>query len=275
MQTLSLRAWRNQGSYEGDWGVYGKVLTSGSPHNGWTPLHFTDPPPPTQNAKLILYASRAWRNQGRYEGDWGVYGKVLTSGSPHNGRTNPTITNHHSNWPTHVLPAGVSCRRPKAALLRVNIKCKNCPGDSGEPRQVWGVIGVSLERSWHQGHHTMDGPPLTPTHPHPPPQKHKMYVVRKTSPEEPGQTKAGTGVIGVSMQRSWHQGHQTMVGPPPHPTPPQKRKFYVIRKTSPEEPGQTKTATRVIGVSIERSWPQSQHKMDGPHPTATPHPHPT
>ena len=90
-------------------------------------------------------------------------------------------------------------------------------------------------------------------------------------------TKAGTRVIGVSIERSWHQGHHTMDGPPsphPTPTPPQKRKIIVICKICPEEPGETKAGTRVIGVSIERSWPQCHHKMDGPHPTPTPHPPP-
>ena len=177
----------NQGRCEGDWGVYGKVLTSGSPHNGQTSHQPIRPHPHPKSAKSMLYANivpkslekprqvrgwlgclwkginlrvttqwmdptpphppptptpkmqnqcymqnlswRAWRNQGRYKGDWGVYGKVLTSGSQHNGRTNLTTTNHHSDWTTYVLPAGVSCRRPKAALLRVFSKGKNCKCD--------------------------------------------------------------------------------------------------------------------------------------------------
>ena len=80
------------------------------------------------NAKLD---PKNLENQGRYEGDWGVYGKVLTSGSPQDRKTSP-----------HPYP--------------------------------------------------------TPT----PSQKHKIIVIGKTCFEEPGETKAGTRVIGVYMERS-------------------------------------------------------------------------
>ena len=82
------------------------------------------------------------------------------------------------------------------------------------------VIGVSMERSWPQSHHTIDGPLSLNHHPTPtplPPQKHKINVMCKTCPEEPGKTKAGTRVIGVSMERYWPKGHHKMDGPPTLP----------------------------------------------------------
>ena len=49
MENLSRKAWRNRGRYEGDLGVNGKVLTSGSPQDRWAPPHPTHPTPQTQN----------------------------------------------------------------------------------------------------------------------------------------------------------------------------------------------------------------------------------
>ena len=90
-------------------------------------------------------SQRAWRNQGRYEGDWGVHGKILTSGPPQDGRTltpphNPTP---HTQYQYYMPNFSRRIWRTKAGMR---------------------VIGVSMERYWPQGHHTMDGPtPQPPT----------------------------------------------------------------------------------------------------------------
>ena len=128
----------NQGRRKGDWGVYGKVLTSGSPHDRQTLPHPTPPHPipHTHTLKLVLMNPE---NQGRLEGDWGVCRKVLTSGSPHNG----WITHPHSTSQTHTHK-------------HINIKCKTCPDESGEPRQIVNTLcpriefvhGVHCDRTW-------------------------------------------------------------------------------------------------------------------------------
>ena len=55
---LVLKNLENQGRYKGDWGVYGKVLTSGSPQNVWTPPH-------TPHMQNLQNLSRwIWRTNG-------------------------------------------------------------------------------------------------------------------------------------------------------------------------------------------------------------------
>ena len=210
IQNLSQRIWRTKAGTR----VIG-VSMERSWHKGHHtmdgPPHPTPPPIPTKKTQNQCYkqnlSRRAWRNQG-YEGDWGVYRKVFTSGKPQNGLTPPP---HH---PT-----------PQPQTHKINILCKTCPQESGETKAGTRVIMVSMERSWPQGHHTMDGPhPTSNTlSPHPTP-KTKINVTCKTCAEEPGESKAGTRVIGMSMERSWPQGHHTdgctsypsLSTPPPH-----------------------------------------------------------
>ena len=82
--------------------------------------------PTPKNAKSMLYAKLVPKSLAKPRQVWGGVGclwkgldlRVTTqwTDQPHN---------HHSDWPTHVLPAGASCKRPKAALLRVFINVRN------------------------------------------------------------------------------------------------------------------------------------------------------
>ena len=119
---------KNQGKYEGDWGVYVKVLTSGSPHNRRTP--FTPPIhsyPHPKNAKSMLCAKLVPKSleKPRQVREWlgclwqGIDLKVI------------------SKWmdpPPYPTP-------PITHVRKINIKCKTCPGESGEPRQAQGWLG--------------------------------------------------------------------------------------------------------------------------------------
>ena len=112
-------------------------------HHKMSGPHPTLQPQPI-HAKSIFYANmfrRIWRTKARYEGDWGVYGKVLTSGSPHNVR----IPSQHP----HPTPP---------QKCKITVICKTCPEEPGETKAGTRVIVVSMERSWPQGHHKMDGP---------------------------------------------------------------------------------------------------------------------
>ena len=84
------------------------------------------------------------------------------------------------------------------------------------------------------------------------------------------------GVIGVCLWKGLDIRVTTQwTDPPPAhhtSTPTQKNsKFMLYTKLLPKSLDKPRQLQEWLGVSIERYWPQGQHKMDGPHPTHTPH----
>ena len=126
----------------------------------------------------------------------------------------------------------------------INIKCKTFHEDAGEPRQVQGWLGclwkgLDLKVATWWTDPTLPLPHITNTH------NAKSLLYTKLCPEEPEETKAGTKVIGVPMQKSWLSGSPHRWADPLHPTShshnptPTQRKINILCQTCFKESGET------------------------------------